>query len=116
MRLWILMLSCTSPLIHDTMRLGSTGIAVLLRNSMLYAANVGDSRAVLASSGSAPPLLASWAPRWRSAPPRARRARLVAWWACSPTKTPFRADECERVESLRGPRPCSGPAGGAEGP
>lgn len=74
--------------IDDTMS-GSTGIAVLMRNNTLYAANVGDSRAVLAQ----------WmGPTGAEDGAREGEERLVAV-DLSSDQTPFRADECERVKA-----------------
>lgn len=62
--------------VDDTMS-GTTGIAVLLRNRELYAANVGDSRAVLAE----------------------RRGKKLVAVDLSNDQTPYRADECARVRA-----------------
>eukprot|EP00897_Mesotaenium_endlicherianum_P003907 jgi/Mesen1/3544/ME000198S02740 len=62
--------------VDDTMS-GTTGISIFLRGRTLYAANVGDSRAVLAER---------------------RGSQLVAV-DLSNDQTPFRADECARVKA-----------------
>lgn len=62
--------------IDDTMS-GTTGIAVLLRKRMLYAANVGDSRAVIAE----------------------RRGKKLVAVDLSNDQTPYREDECARVKA-----------------
>lgn len=62
--------------IDDTMS-GTTGIGVFLRGRTLYAANVGDSRAVLAE----------------------RRGKKVVAVDLSNDQTPFREDECARVRA-----------------
>eukprot|EP00271_Cylindrocystis_brebissonii_P007875 TRINITY_DN21773_c0_g1_i1.p1 TRINITY_DN21773_c0_g1~~TRINITY_DN21773_c0_g1_i1.p1 ORF type:complete len:1072 (+),score=201.86 TRINITY_DN21773_c0_g1_i1:1144-4359(+) len=62
--------------VDDTMS-GTTGIAILLRQRMLYAANVGDSRAVLAE----------------------RRGNKLVAVDLSNDQTPFRDDECARVRA-----------------
>lgn len=61
--------------IDDSMS-GTTGVTVLVRGKMLYVANVGDSRAVLAEK---------------------RGKKLVAV-DLSSDQTPFRPDECSRVK------------------
>lgn len=64
------------PGIDDSMS-GTTGISVLLRGRTLYAANVGDSRAVLAE----------------------RRGDALVAVDLSNDQTPFRADEAARVKA-----------------
>lgn len=64
------------PGIDDSMS-GTTGITVLLRGRTLYAANVGDSRAVLAE----------------------RRGDALVAVDLSNDQTPFRADEAARVKA-----------------
>ncbi|GBG82255.1 hypothetical protein CBR_g34538 [Chara braunii] len=62
--------------IDDSMS-GTTGITCLVRGRMLYCANVGDSRAVLAE----------------------RRGKKLVAVDLSSDQTPFRADECARVRA-----------------
>lgn len=79
--------------IDDTLS-GTTACLALLQDSMLYVANVGDSRAVLAQRCPAP------SEKSQPESPESAPDDLSSLLAVELTtdQTPFREDECERVQ------------------